>query len=113
MTLREIRHAVWLRSDRVGTLVQRGDHTRFVFSERYLNDPDRPVLGLVFEQNLSARHAAALRLPCWFSNLLPEGRLREWIAADRSLTGLTIWTAFTSSPAGWRSPFSSPTVTRT
>ncbi|MGH3751114.1 MAG: HipA N-terminal domain-containing protein [Pseudonocardiaceae bacterium] len=86
MTLREIQHAVWLRSDRVGTLVQRGDHTRFVFSEKYLTDPDRPVLGLVFEQDLSARHAAALRLPCWFSNLLPEGRLREWIAADRKVS---------------------------
>lgn len=86
MTPREIRHSVWLRSDRVGTLVQRGDYTRFVFSPQYLNDPDRPVLGLVFEQDLSARHAAALRLPCWFSNLLPEGRLREWIAADRKVS---------------------------
>jgi serine/threonine-protein kinase HipA len=86
MTLREIRHSVWLRRDRVGTLFQRGDYTRFVFSEEYLDDPDRPVLGLLFEQDLSARHAAALRLPCWFSNLLPEGRLREWIAADRKVS---------------------------
>ncbi|MGH4012287.1 MAG: type II toxin-antitoxin system HipA family toxin [Pseudonocardiaceae bacterium] len=86
MTLREIKHAVWLRGDRVGTLFQRGDYTRFVFSEKYLNDPGRPVLGLVFEQDLSARHAAALRLPCWFSNLLPEGRLREWIAVDRKVS---------------------------
>ncbi|MGH3780761.1 MAG: HipA N-terminal domain-containing protein [Pseudonocardiaceae bacterium] len=149
MTLREIRHAVWLRSDRVGTLFQRGDYTRFVFAEEYRDDPDRPVLGLVFEQDLSARRAAALRLPCWFSNLLPERRLREWIAADRkvspqremgllaqvghdtsktslksatstrrtntsattrpwprSLTEVTIWTVFASSPVGWRSPFS-------
>ncbi|MGH3873816.1 MAG: type II toxin-antitoxin system HipA family toxin [Pseudonocardiaceae bacterium] len=86
MTLPEIRHSVWLRSARVGTLFQRGDHTRFVFSQKYLNDPDRPVLGLIFEQDLSARHATALRLPCWFSNLLPEGRLREWIAADRKVS---------------------------
>jgi serine/threonine-protein kinase HipA len=86
MTLREDRHSVWLRSDRVGTLFQQGDYTRFVFSDEYLNDPDRPVLGLLFEQDLSARHAAALRLPCWFSNLLPEGRLREWIAADRKVS---------------------------
>jgi len=78
MTLREIRHSVWLRRDRVGTLFQRGDYTRFVFSEEYLNDPDRPVLGLVFEQDLSARHAAALRLPCWFSNLLPELGASRW-----------------------------------
>ena len=74
---------VWLRDLRVGTLAQRGDHTRFVLSESYLADPDRPVLGLMFEQDLHARHAAKLRLPCWFSNLLPEGRLRDWIAAER------------------------------
>ncbi|MGH3512430.1 MAG: type II toxin-antitoxin system HipA family toxin [Pseudonocardiaceae bacterium] len=86
MTLREVQHSVWLRSDRVGTLFQSGDYTRFVFSENYLNDPNRPVLGLIFEQDLYARHAAALRLPCWFSNLLPEGRLREWIAADRKVS---------------------------
>jgi serine/threonine-protein kinase HipA len=86
VTLREIRHSVWLRGDRVGTLFQRGDYTRFGFSQRYLDDPDRAVLGLVFEQDLFARHAAALRLPCWFSNLLPEGRLREWIAADRKVS---------------------------
>jgi serine/threonine-protein kinase HipA len=44
------------------------------------------VLGLVFEQDLNARHANALRLPPWFSNLLPEGRLREWIAAERHVS---------------------------
>ncbi|MGH3708608.1 MAG: hypothetical protein ACRDRU_29815 [Pseudonocardiaceae bacterium] len=43
MTLREIQHSVWLRGDRVGTLFQRGDYTRFVFSEEYLHDPDRPA----------------------------------------------------------------------
>ncbi len=71
---------------RVGTLAQRGDHTRFIFSDTYLDDVHRPVLGLAFEQDLHQRHAAALRLPCWFSNLLPEGRLREWIAADRGVS---------------------------
>lgn len=86
MTPHEARYAVWLYRTRVGTLYQRGDYTRFVFTEDYLDDPYRPVLGMVFEQNLMARHAAALRLPCWFSNLLPEGRLREWIAADRNVS---------------------------
>ena len=86
MTLPEHRHAVLLGTVRVGTLVQRGDHTRFVLDESYLADPDRPVLGLIFEQNPSAKHAAALRLPIWLSNLLPEGRLREWIAADRKVS---------------------------
>lgn len=86
MTPREAHYSVWLQRARVGTLHQRGDYTRFVFTEDYLGDPYRLVLGLIFEQDLMARHAAALRLPCWFSNLLPEGRLREWIAAGRNVS---------------------------
>lgn len=86
MTPNEQRHGVWLGDYRVGTLSQRGDYTWFTFTDEYLADPDRPVLGLVFEQNLVARHASALRLPAWFSNLLPEGRLRDWIAADRKVS---------------------------
>lgn len=86
MTLPERCHAVWLYHRRVGTLQQHGDHVRFVFTPDYLADPGRPVLGLHFEQNLGARHAAALRLPRWFSNLLPEGRLRHWIAAERRVS---------------------------
>jgi serine/threonine-protein kinase HipA len=86
MTSPERRHAVWLNQHFVCNLHQRGDHTTLVLSPSYLADPRRPVLGLIFEQDLGARHAAALRLPCWFSNLLPEGRLREWIAADRGVS---------------------------
>ncbi|MGI9000233.1 MAG: type II toxin-antitoxin system HipA family toxin [Pseudonocardia sp.] len=86
MTPPEHCHAVWLHGRWVGTLHQRGDYSRFVFAPDYLTDPERPVLGLIFEQDLTARHAAALRLPCWFSNLLPEGRLRDWIAADRGVS---------------------------
>src|SRR5215211_2947068 len=86
MTSPERRHAVWLLDQRIGTLHQRGDYTRFAFTPKYLADPERPVLGLIFEQDLKARHAAALRLPRWFSNLLPEGRLREWIATNRGVS---------------------------
>ncbi|HEU5026820.1 MAG TPA: HipA domain-containing protein [Spirillospora sp.] len=80
------RFGVWLGERRVGTIVQRGDRTRFSLDAEYREDPDRPVLGLQFEQNLSATHASMLRLPPWFSNLLPEGRLREWIASDRKVS---------------------------
>jgi serine/threonine-protein kinase HipA len=86
MSLPERHYGVWLRDLRVGTLTQRGDHTRFTMATSYLDDPARPVLGLVFEQNLGGRYAAALRLPPWFSNLLPEGRLREWIALERGVS---------------------------
>lgn len=78
-------YGVWLTDRRVGTLRQRGDYTWFLTDEAYRQDPPRPVLGLVFEQDLLARHAASLRLPPWFSNLLPEGRLRDWIAGDRGV----------------------------
>lgn len=86
MTPPERYYGVWLRELRVGTLLQRGDYTRFGLAESYLSEVNRPVLGLLFEQDLRARHAAALRLPSWFSNLLPEGRLREWIASDRQVS---------------------------
>lgn len=89
MSPTEMRHEVWLGDYRVGTLNQRGDYTWFAFTDEYLNDLDRPVLGLLFEQDMHARHASALRLPPWFSNLLPEGLLRDSIDAsieDRSHT---------------------------
>lgn len=79
-------HGVWLYGHRAGTLHQRGDYTRFVFEPEYLADPLRPVLGLRFEERGSERYASALRLPPWFSNLLPEGQLRRWIADDRGVS---------------------------
>jgi serine/threonine-protein kinase HipA len=85
-TLPERYYAVLLHSRRIGTLCQKGDHTRFVVNESYVTDPQRPVLGLRFEENLRAPYASALRLPRWFSNLLPEGPLREWIADDRGVS---------------------------
>lgn len=85
-TLAETYHAVLLHSRRIGTLCQKGDYTRFVVNESYVTDPQRPVLGLRFEENLLAPYSSALRLPIWFSNLLPEGPLREWIADDRGVS---------------------------
>ncbi|WP_225851015.1 type II toxin-antitoxin system HipA family toxin [Streptomyces sp. HPF1205] len=79
-------YAVLLYGRRIGTLCQKGDHTRFVLNESYIDSPRRPVLGLRFEENLRAPYASALRLPRWFSNLLPEGPLREWIADDRGVS---------------------------
>ncbi|WP_435970331.1 type II toxin-antitoxin system HipA family toxin [Streptomyces sp. Qhu_M48] len=86
MSLPESAYGVWLHGRRVGTLHQRGDHTRFLLDSAYVSDGRRPVLGLRFEQNLEGRYAAALRLPPWFSNLLPEGPLREWIAEDKGVS---------------------------
>lgn len=66
----------------VARLFARGDYTWLEWQEGYWEDPHRPILGLRFEDYPRARVAAALRLPPWFSNLLPEGRLREWVARD-------------------------------
>ncbi len=84
--LPESYYAVLLHGRRIGTLCQKGDYTRFVVNNHYLEDPSRSVLGLRFEENLTAPYASALRLPKWFSNLLPEGPLREWIAKDRGVS---------------------------
>lgn len=83
----EVRYGVWLGERRIGFLHQRGDHTRFVFADDYATDPDRPVLSLAFEENpVAVRTTSALRLPPWFSGLLPEGTLRDWIAQQRGVS---------------------------
>ncbi|HPE70746.1 MAG TPA: HipA domain-containing protein [Candidatus Competibacter sp.] len=79
----EEQFCVYLYDRLIGRLHRRDDVTRFVFEEGYWDDPNRPVLGLRFEDNPRERHRSHLRLPPWFSNLLPEGRLREWIAQAR------------------------------
>jgi len=63
-------------------LYRRGDYTWLEWQDGYWDDPRRPVLGLRFEDRPRAPIASALRLPTWFSNLLPEGRLRDWVAKD-------------------------------
>ncbi|MGZ3142746.1 type II toxin-antitoxin system HipA family toxin [Lentzea chajnantorensis] len=85
MSSSEKRFGVWLDDRRVGTIRQQGDRTQFTLDEEYRGDPERPVLGLVFEDRPTASHAAAVRLAPWFSNLLPEGQLRAWIARERNV----------------------------
>lgn len=79
----EEQFCVYLHDRLVGRLHRRHDLTRFAFEEGYWDDPNRAVLGLRFEENPRAWHQSNMRLPPWFSNLLPEGRLREWIAQAR------------------------------
>jgi serine/threonine-protein kinase HipA len=80
---REEQFCVYLHHRLVGRLHRYNNVTRFVFEEGYWDDPHRAVLGLRFEEDPYARHQSNMRLPPWFSNLLPEGRLREWIAQAR------------------------------
>lgn len=84
--IEEAAHTVLLNGRRIGTILQKGDVARFVFADGYWEDPSRDVLGLWFEDDPRRSPKAALRLPPWFSNLLPEGRLREWIARDQGVS---------------------------
>lgn len=84
--LQSRRYTVKLGDTVVGHLLVRGDWTSFELDERYLEDRNHPILGLYFEENSLHPYTAALRLPPWFSNLLPEGPLREWIARDRHVS---------------------------
>lgn len=65
----------------VGELVLRGeDQSEFRLAREYLELAHRPVLGQVFEDDLTATHRARMKVPPFFSNLLPEGRLRRLVA---------------------------------
>lgn len=70
----------------VAHLYAKGDYTWLEWQQGYWDDPDRPVLGLRFEDRPRERVSASLRLPPWFSNLLPEGRLRQWVAQDAGVS---------------------------
>ena len=72
---------VLLGEREVGTIRSQGDgRTEFVFSSNYLTAGERPVLGQYFEDHLDIVHRSQTQLPAFFSNLLPEGGLRELIA---------------------------------
>lgn len=79
------RFGVWIGEQRAGTILRIGDRTRFSLDRSYREDPNRPVLGLVFEDRPERVHVATVRLAPWFSNLLPEGRLRDLIAVERGV----------------------------
>jgi len=65
----------------VGVIRSQPDgRTEFTFSSDYLSAEQRPVLGQYFEDHLGEIHRSQTQLPAFFSNLLPEGGLRELIA---------------------------------
>lgn len=76
---------VRLHDEIIGTLTHvQGDRTLFSFTDAYVNDANRPTLGLHFKDDLGGlitEHAATqTRLLPFFSNLLPEGHLRDYLA---------------------------------
>lgn len=70
----------------VGTLAHLPeDRNLFVFNEDYVADNKRPLLSLSFKdafgQLITDVRPTQTRLPPFFSNLLPEGPMRDYLAA--------------------------------
>jgi serine/threonine-protein kinase HipA len=77
---------VRLHGRKIGTLAHvQGDRTLFSFTDDYVDDEGRPTLGLSFKDEfgglISRWPVRQTRLLPYFSNLLPEGHLRDYLAA--------------------------------
>jgi serine/threonine-protein kinase HipA len=78
--------AVRLHDRQIGVITRlAGDHQLFAFEEDYADDPARPTLSLSFKgaggKLINPARTYAARVPPFFSNLLPEGHLRAYLAA--------------------------------
>jgi len=76
---------VALCGEPIGTLtLLPGDRTLFAFHQDYIDDPERPILSLSFRDQLGGLikevRPTRTRVPPFFSNLLPEGALRDYLA---------------------------------
>src|SRR5580698_5706944 len=82
--------AVQLHGRQIGTVNRlAGDHHLFAFEQNYFDDPDRPTLSLSFKGRLgglvTAVRPVGRRVPPFFSNLLPEGHLRTYLAEQAGI----------------------------
>ena len=77
--------SVMLRDRRIG-IVNRlaGERNLFSFEQDYIDDDHRPTVSLSFKGReggvVTATRPTATRVPPFFSNLLPEGHLRTYLA---------------------------------
>lgn len=76
---------VLLDGRRIGLITALGgDQSIFSFDDDYADDPDRPTLSLSFKGErgglLRDHRPTQTRLTPFFSNLLPEGALRDYLA---------------------------------
>jgi serine/threonine-protein kinase HipA len=74
-----------LYGEPIGTLTNLGgDRTIFAFTDEYIDDPDRPTLGLAFKDEFGELYTDfrpyQKRVIPFLSNLLPEGHLRKYLA---------------------------------
>ena len=77
---------IFLNDTRAGVLTQLPDgRILFTFDEAYISDPNRPVLSQSYfsasGELLTDTRAYSVKAPPFFSNMLPEGYLRDYLAA--------------------------------
>lgn len=76
---------VHLHDRRIGIINRlAGDSHIFAFEQDYIDDPNRPTLSLSYKSRtgglVTTVRPVSRRLPPFFSNLLPEGHLRDYLA---------------------------------
>ena len=76
---------IFLGDRKVGAIIGLGgDRTVFTFDDAYADDPGRTTLGLSFKDAMGDlirdQKPTQTRLSPFFSNLLPEGPLRAYLA---------------------------------
>jgi len=76
---------VALYGEPIGTLtLLPGDQTLFTFNQGYIDNPDRPTLSLSLKDALGELitdiQPTRTRVPPFFSNLRPEGHMRDYLA---------------------------------
>jgi serine/threonine-protein kinase HipA len=79
--------AVRLQDQRIGVINRlAGDRQLFSFEQDYIDDPRRPTLSLSYKGQggaiVTTLRTYVARVPPFFSNLLPEGHLRTYLAAQ-------------------------------
>jgi serine/threonine-protein kinase HipA len=77
--------SVRLHGKRIGVINRlAGERQIFAFEQDYVDDHERPTLSLSFKSRtgglVTAVRPVTRRVPPFFSNLLPEGHLREYLA---------------------------------
>ena len=77
--------SVRLHGRQIGVITRlAGDRQLFAFEQDYIDDPQRPTLSLSFKGRtgglVTTLRPVSRRVPPFFSNLLPEGNLREYLA---------------------------------
>ncbi len=78
---------VYLYEKQIGTInLLPGELNLFSFSDSYINNENRPTFSMSFKEKISGGliqniRPTKVKLTPFFSNLLPEGHLREYLAA--------------------------------